>query len=190
MSDGWATIAEAARSIGRHRQQLAKLVADGRLPKGFVDRSGGRTRVRLDGLAHAVNNSVRARAGSRFLEVPTTPAEVRRQVAATPDGELPDLSESKARVEHLRAELLDLELGEKRGDLIPRARVEKEAFDTGRTIRDSLMQLPSRLAGELAAETDATKVAVMLDAAVREALTALREDLSIQVIDTREPANG
>lgn len=190
MSDGWVTIAEAARSIGRHRQQLAKLVADERLPKGFVDRSGGRTRVRLDGLAAAVSDAVRPRADSRFLQQPTTPAEVQARVAATPDSELPDIAESRQRNEHLKGELLELELQAKRGDLLPRARVEKEAFDTGRAIRDGLMQLSSRLAGELAAETNATKVAVLLDAAVREVLAVLHEQLTIQVFDTREPADG
>ena len=56
------------------------------------------------------------------------------------------------------------------GRLIPIERVTKEAFDVQRTIRENILNLPARIAGELAAESDAARVYLRLEAALREAL--------------------
>jgi phage terminase Nu1 subunit (DNA packaging protein) len=50
----------------------------------------------------------------------------------------------------LQAKLLQLELDEKRGNLVDRARVGSEVFTVCRTIREAVLTIPDRLAGELA----------------------------------------
>ena len=182
----WLTVAAAAREIGRKRQQLALLVKENRLPKGFVDRSGGRTLVLSDGLAAVVADAVRPRTGSRFLEQPTTAAEVRAQVAALPKEALPDINESRQRNEHLKGELLELELGAKRGELVDQSRVKKEAFHTARMVRDRLLQLPARIANDMAAITDATALCLALEQELRQCLIEMGDWLPLEAHDLRD----
>jgi hypothetical protein len=47
---------------------------------------------------------------------------------------------------------------------------KREAFESARIIRESVLNLPARIAAELAAETDPAKVFARLDDALREAL--------------------
>jgi hypothetical protein len=63
--------------------------------------------------------------------------------------------------------------------LVEVSRASKEAFESARIIREAMLNLPARLAGELAAETDATAVHLRLDAAIREALGAASVQLEV-----------
>jgi hypothetical protein len=69
-----------------------------------------------------------------------------------------------------RARKLRLENEIKRGRLVDVSTAAKEAFEAERIIRESILNLPARLSGELAAETDAGRVYAKLDAALRQAL--------------------
>lgn len=182
----WVSIAEAARHCGRKRQQLSRLINEKRLPRELIDTSTGRTLVQLDGLPHAVSNAVRARADSPFLQQPTTPAEVRAQVAALPKEALPDINESRQRNEHLKGELLELELGAKRGELVDQSRVKKEAFHTARMVRDRLLQLPARIANDMAAITDATALCLALEQELRQCLIEMGDWLPLEAHDLRD----
>lgn len=77
-----------------------------------------------------------------------------------------------------RARKLRLENDAREGRLVPLERVKREAFDGARTIRDSMLNLPDRLAGELAADTDPTVIWRKLDAAIREALASAADTLA------------
>lgn len=84
----------------------------------------------------------------------------------------PKYWENKARREGALAELAELELAKKRGDLVERARVESAAFAIGRMLRDAVLGLPTHLAPELATLTDAFEV----EARLRAALSGVFED--------------
>jgi hypothetical protein len=71
-----------------------------------------------------------------------------------------------------RTKKLQLERDVAEGRLVPVATVAKEAFEAERTIREAILNLPARLSGELAAETDPKRVHALLDAALRECLTS------------------
>jgi hypothetical protein len=47
---------------------------------------------------------------------------------------------------------------------------KREAFESARIIRETLLNLPARISAELAAETDPAKIFTRLDDAIREAL--------------------
>jgi hypothetical protein len=70
-----------------------------------------------------------------------------------------------------------LENDEREGHLVDRNVVAKEAFEAERIVREALLNLPARLSGELAAETDAGRVHMRMDAAIREALNAAADTL-------------
>jgi hypothetical protein len=70
------------------------------------------------------------------------------------------------RVETARAELLELELQEKRGILVKVEDVKRRAFELARAMRDALQALPPRVAAQVAAESDAARCHDILAAEV------------------------
>lgn len=75
--------------------------------------------------------------------------------------------------EGYQSKLRRLEYLEKRKKLLPASEVKAEAFRLARTVRDSLLNIPDRLAGILAAETDPHKVHLLLTDELTKALEAL-----------------
>lgn len=76
--------------------------------------------------------------------------------------------ESKARREGALAELAELELAKKRGGLVELPRVEAIAFAAGRTLRDSVLGLPTQLSPVFASMTDAFQIEVKMRDALRQ----------------------
>lgn len=71
-----------------------------------------------------------------------------------------------------RARKLRLENDEREGKLLDVSRAAREAFEFARVVRESVLNLPSRLSAQLAAEADQARVYTMLDQALHEALEA------------------
>ncbi len=92
------------------------------------------------------------------------------------DSKDPALAKSQAKKEEFRAKLVELEYEERVGTLVKKSEVEKEAFRVGRLVRDAVLNVPSRLAGILAAESDQRKVHDLLEKELRQALEALAID--------------
>lgn len=88
----------------------------------------------------------------------------------------PALADSQAKKEAFRAKLVELEYEERVGTLVRKSEIEKEAFRVGRMVRDAVLNVPSRLAGILAAESDQRKVHDLLEKELRQALEALARD--------------
>jgi hypothetical protein len=76
--------------------------------------------------------------------------------------------DNKARREGALAELAELELAKKRGELVERARVEAAAFAVSRMLRDTVLGLPTQLAPEFAAMSDAFAIETRLRTALRQ----------------------
>lgn len=76
-----------------------------------------------------------------------------------------------------RARKLALENDITEGKLVSVQGASKEAFDGARTIREAILNIPARIAGELAAEGDPVRVHIMLEAALRQALNATADEL-------------
>ena len=75
---------------------------------------------------------------------------------------------NKSRREGALAELAELELARKRTELVDRVRVEAMAFSAGRTLRDSVLGLPTRLAPLFATMSDPFEIEVQLRNALRQ----------------------
>ena len=88
-----------------------------------------------------------------------------------------DYNVSRAKKESYLAELARLEFEEKDGTLVPAEDVRKEAFAIARQVRDGLLNIPDRVAAELAAMTDQFEIHKRLTDEIRRALeTALGEE--------------
>lgn len=81
---------------------------------------------------------------------------------------------SRAVRESYNAKLAKLEFEEKSGKLVGVSEVQREAFKLARAVRDSVMNLPDRLAPELAAETNIFKVHARLSEELRKCLESLQ----------------
>jgi len=89
------------------------------------------------------------------------------------DSETETYTEAKTRHERLKADLAALDLAEKEGKLIEAAAVEREAFRVARLVRDGILNIPDRIAGDLAAEMDQFSIHQKLTAELRRALEGL-----------------
>lgn len=93
-----------------------------------------------------------------------------------PDAETakdPVFARSQARKELFRAKMAELDYVERLGKLIDKEKAEEEYFRVGRLVRDALLNIPARLAGIVAAESDQRKVHDLLEKEIRQALEAL-----------------
>lgn len=87
----------------------------------------------------------------------------------------PKFIESQACREMYRAKLTELEYLKQVGTLISAAEVDEEWFRIGRLVRDRLMNIPFRLAGPLAQETDQHKIHTLIEEEIIEALEAISD---------------
>lgn len=86
---------------------------------------------------------------------------------------------NRTRREGALAELAELELGKKRGDLVERLRVETASFAAGRMLRDTVLGLPTQLAPVLASMKDASQIETKL----RDALEQVFSDAERMTAD-------
>lgn len=82
--------------------------------------------------------------------------------------------EARARKEAALAELRELQLRVRKGELVEKVAVEKVMFDRARRARDRMDNIPPRVSGICAAETSQDKIFALLTKEIRQAL----EDLS------------
>lgn len=92
------------------------------------------------------------------------------------DGQPITYAEARAQHERFKARLAQLELEQREGKLVEADAVRRESFRVARIVRDALLNLPDRVAGELAAETNQFKVHQRLVQEIRRALEDLKLD--------------
>lgn len=83
---------------------------------------------------------------------------------------------ARARKETALAALRELQLKERTGELVEREAVERVAFATGRRIRDSIENLPARLSGLFAAESDQSTIFQLFSREIQVCLEGLTND--------------
>lgn len=94
-----------------------------------------------------------------------------------------DYAEARRRKELAQAQLAELDLAEKEGELIQVAIVESEAFTAGKKVKDGLSNIPDRISPLLAAESDKNVIYRMLTAEINQVLEFL-------VTDKKEDGDG
>jgi phage terminase Nu1 subunit (DNA packaging protein) len=82
----------------------------------------------------------------------------------------PKFIHSQARREEFKANITELEYLRQIGQLIPVEEVKTEWFRLSRLVRDGMLNIPARIADQLAAETDQRKIHDLLEAEIYQAL--------------------
>lgn len=75
----------------------------------------------------------------------------------------------------IEARMRQLELEERRGQLVPIAEAAKVWAHVAQTLRDAILAVPARLAQELAAEADPVQVEILLERELTRTLNVLAE---------------
>jgi phage terminase Nu1 subunit (DNA packaging protein) len=99
----------------------------------------------------------------------------REALDAIYDREGIDPATEQARLHQARRELAELELAEKRRELLPADQVETTWTRFASTVRAKLLAVPAKTAEELAAATEARECHAVVEAAIHEALEALAD---------------
>ena len=85
----------------------------------------------------------------------------------------PKFIESQARREMFKAKLTELEYLERVGKLIPAEDVDREWGELAKLVRDSMLNIPPRLADRLKNQTDDRKIIDILEQEIYQALEAI-----------------
>lgn len=172
------TKAEYADSRGWSRPYVSKLVKQGRLvvtDDGKVDAEA--SDQLLANTADPSKAGVAERHQQERVEkgvyahiAPTAaPSPALPPVGATATG-TPDYQKARARREHALALLAEDEHRKTRGELVERELVDSAAFTAARALRDLLLGVPPKIAGELVTLTDPWEIERRLTEAMRRAL--------------------
>jgi hypothetical protein len=168
------TITEYARHRGCQLRAVQYAVEQQRISRrqdGMIDSE------QADSDWERNTNHAKARPGRKpktlQMQAPTMRARHRAAEAAeqieTPEKQSGSLSYANARAarEIYEAKLKKIEWEEKLGTLVNRRAVEVAAFNRFRVLRDAVLNVPTRMAAQLAAETDAATVHEMLETELR-----------------------
>ena len=153
---------EFAELIGVSRQAVLGSIKRGRLPKS----------ARKVGKVWHVDPEL----GQAEYRANVDIAKRRNVKGGEPDMETesyPAFNESRAKRVYYEAKLCEMEVKLREGKLIDRDTIRDKSFKLGRQVRDGMLNIPDRIAADLAAETDAFKVHARLTKEIREVLTAL-----------------
>ncbi|EOZ0478209.1 TPA: terminase small subunit [Pseudomonas aeruginosa] len=168
------TQSEFAARRGWSRAYVSKLKSQGRLVLG----EGGKIDVEATEqlLAESSDPSKagvaerhqrdRADKGVHAHVTPTAPASL----PGPSGGSSLNFQKARAHREHYLALLAEDEFRKGRGELVEREVVDCAAFDVARSLRDLLMGLPTKVAGELVAITDPWEMEQRLTSLIRVAL--------------------
>lgn len=166
------TPTDYAKRRGCTPQAVFDAIKKGRLVKSIEPTPAGRYLVDVD-LADAEWSANTDTGTGSAAHVKNRP-----KVEALPAEPGDQITYAEARTQHERfkARLAELEMEQREGKLVEADVVRKEAFKAARQVRDALLNLPDRVAGELAAESNQFKVHQRLTLEIRRAL----EDLPIE----------
>lgn len=141
----YVTKSTFARLVGVTPTAVNHAIKKGRIKSVRV---GGKEMVETEeALANwgkGVNQALSRKAGVGLLER-AAPQEANKSI--------PAFAESRAIREAFQARMTKLDYDKKKGLLIEKNEVEKEAFEFGKLIRDSIQNIPARVSAEIAAVT-------------------------------------
>ena len=105
----------------------------------------------------------------------------------------PDFQKARARREHFNAMTVEADFYKNQGTLVEMSDVDEAAYATGRLLRDLLLAVPTQIAPELAAMSDAWAVEKHLLASIRRALEDAERISSADLrhsLSTKKDSNG
>lgn len=135
----WLTILECGNEF-----DIAKAAIQYQITKGAVE-----IKV-IDGVKHVSRGTAAALWGNKYV----APLEGDVEEERAPLSPTSTKVESEQYEAYWKARQREIQVKKAEGALVDIDEIKTRFFDVGRRVRDALQQLPSRLAAEMAAETD------------------------------------
>lgn len=168
------TKAALARLLGCSRQSIGELVQRGIVPAdadGMIDVAAAKAAIAATVRPHGKT----AAAVAEAAPAGATPAAPAPAAAPQAPNEATSYHVARTLREAAEASIARLKLAEMRGELVRVADARAALARHAATYREALLQIPGRLAAQLAAEADQARVYAMLDAELRAAMAHLTE---------------
>lgn len=168
------TKAALARLLGCSRQSIGELVQRGIVPAdadGMIDVAAAKAAIAAAVRPHGKT----AAAVAEAAPAGATPAAPAPAAAPQAPNEATSYHVARTLREAAEARIAQLKLAEMRGELVRVADARAALARHAATYREALLQIPGRLAAQLAAEADQARVYAMLDAELRAAMAHLTE---------------
>lgn len=145
---GLIKVAAFAKQMGISPQAVRKAISEGRL-KDSVQRDG-RNWLVDDQLAAAEWDRNTA---PQFQRGRMAERQQAQAVVAPPgglQGKIPSQSQAAAVRTWYQAKLLELDLKQRNGELVPAADMQRVRFESGRRVRDAILRLGQQMIGDIA----------------------------------------
>lgn len=175
MSDESVSLTEYSRVRGVSHEAVRKAVKVGRLSRSVVFGPTGKARL----IPQIADEEWAANTDKSQQRVPAVPPP-RPEPAPEPEQNEPrtaTFQQARTLREAYMARLARLEFEEKSKLLVRTEAVKNEAFKIARVVRDNLLNIPDRVAAELANETNQFKVHQRLTHEIRRALEDMKLDI-------------
>lgn len=167
----------SANAYAKHRgvslQAVLRAIREGRLTTSAVQRESGRWDIDVDHADREWLANTDSGQGAPAHAKHRSQADTRPEITAEPAEQI-TYAEARAQHERFKARLAQLELETRESKLVAADDVKRESYKVARQVRDALLNIPDRVAGELAAETNQFKVHQRLVAEIRRALEELK----------------
>ena len=169
------SFAEMSKLMECSAPSVTKAIKSGRIAKAVVEKDGRKWLDRDLAVELWHRNTKQSPLGPQKTvgRAPRNKEQLREHLELLPDDAIPELNVSRERREHYQAELAKLEVDLKRGELVSADSVKKTAFDLAKTVREALINIPDRVANQLAAESDPQTIHIALSQEVHAALERL-----------------
>lgn len=140
------TVAVYARLAGIHRSTVSRQIKTGLIP----NHAPAGSRPSIDPVeANAARASGLDHGKRRVRSKSSAPAPTDKSAAGDLGLKPPTFSDARVQKEQAQAGLAELTLEERAGRLVDRGEVERAAFEAGKVLRERVLAMPTRLAGEL-----------------------------------------
>lgn len=183
----WIGVPEFAKQVGMTPQYIRRLIRDGKITEKSLKPHGKRYLVNpkkaieemvmnTSYQAHQkpVEHTAKGKKETNKKETNTASNDTEKQQIVKAAGlTIVPLAEAQKLQANYAAALKKLDLEERRGDLISKATVEKEAFEMARRVRDAILNIPNRISAELAIITDPHLITDKLNTEITAALEEL-----------------
>lgn len=168
-----------SKMVGVSKARVSNAIRQGLLKRSVTVIPGG-GRGGQDGYAIDPELGVAEWQENRDLKRAPDPAQlavnklVGRQIKIDPEA-AQRAQQNKERKDKADADLAELNYRLKAGELVEARTVEKAAFNRGRLVREAILNVPGRLAAELAVMSDAHAIEMMLRESLGQALEELAD---------------
>jgi len=147
----WYTPTDFADLIGRHRANVNRAIASGKIPESKIRRSGRKIKIHITASEDYNNNNVINKNFPKIKEI--VREEDIRSETPIKRAKLPDYTESKQIFEAYRARLAQLEYNERSGKMVDKEQTINAYATVWSGVRSSLRGLAGRAAIQLEGKT-------------------------------------